>query len=105
MRLRDRGLNPRNTDPCVFLRKDNIVLYYIDDWILITENNTNATDDLFTDSLMICPEIFKHEDEGLLCRYLGVIVDIKNDGSIHIYQPNLIKRLSGNIYIEEHEKL
>jgi len=101
--LRDRGFKASETDPCVFLRKDCIVLCYVDDCILITKRNTKVADDL-VDSLMNGHENFKLEDEGPLCRYLGVIVDRDKDGSIHMYQPNLVKRFLGLVCIEEHEK-
>ena len=101
--LRDRGFKASETDPCVFLRKDCIVLCYVDDCILISKKNSKVADDL-VHSLMNGPENFKLEDEGSLCRYLGVIVDVNKDGSIHMYQPNLINRFLGLVCIEEHEK-
>ena len=67
------------------------MLCYVDDCILISKNNTKVADDL-VHSLMNGPENFKLEDEGSLYRYLGVIVDVNKDGSIHMYQSNLIKR-------------
>ena len=101
--LRKRDFKPRETDPCVFLRKDCIVLCYVDDCILKTKKNTGVADDLVK-LLLNSPENFKLEDEGSLCRYLGVITDISKDGSIQMHQPNLIKRFLGLVCIVEYEK-
>ena len=39
-----------------------------------------------------------------MCRYLGEVVEINNDGSIHMHQPNLIKSFFGLVCIKEHKK-
>ena len=63
--LRDRGFKSSETDPCVFLRKDCIILCY-DDCILVSKKNTKVADDL-VNSLLNGPDSFKLEDESSLC--------------------------------------
>ena len=60
--LEARGFKESVADPCVFLRGDTIVLVYVNDCILLSQNKT--TIDEFITSLKNGPEIFEFTDEG-----------------------------------------
>jgi len=44
--LQDRGFKPSNIDRCVYLRKDCIVLVYVDECVLIQRKNSTSVDSL-----------------------------------------------------------
>ena len=58
--IESRGFKASSIDPCVHLRKDCILLVYVDDCIIISKKNTSVAADLMK-SLM--DDGFKLEDE------------------------------------------
>ena len=42
--LEDRGFKESVADPSVFMKKDMIVLVYVDDYILLSQNKTTIDD-------------------------------------------------------------
>ena len=90
--LEDRGFKESVADPCVFLRKDMIVLTYVDDCILLSPSK--ETIDNFILSLKDGPENFAFTDDGSLERYLGVeITRLPDDSGFTLTQPHLIERI------------
>ena len=90
--LEERGFHESNSDACVFLKKDMIVLVYVDDCILISTKNKIIED--FLASLSNGPENFIFTDEGKLDKYLGVEIQKHQEGNgFTLTQPFLIERI------------
>ena len=66
-------------------------------------NKGSKVADRFVKSLYCSPEKFILEDEGSLDKYLGVDVDRRKDGSIHLSQSGIIARFLALVCINEHE--
>ena len=79
------------TDPCVFIKKDSIVLVYADNCLIFSRKNSGISDK-FIHSLTHGKENFEFTDEGDLSKYLGVDIVKKKDSSIECTQPHLIER-------------
>ena len=91
--LRARGYDQQSeTDPCVFIGKECVILTYVDDCIMIQRRGSSAADDLIA-SLKDGPEKFEFTDDGNLEKYLGVDVHWRKDGKIELTQPHLITRI------------
>ena len=79
-------------DPCVFIKKDMIVLVYVDDCILLSTKDSIIND--FIKSLSTGPENFIFANEGNLDRYIGAEVQkLANKSSFELTQPFLIERI------------
>ncbi len=91
--LTSRGFKESVADPCVFIRKDMIILVYMDDCILISKERSSI--DAFITSLKNGPENFVFTDKGELKRYLGVEISPLPDGSsgFSMTQPFLIEQI------------
>jgi hypothetical protein len=98
--LEARGYKQQSeSDPCVFLGKDSIVLTYVDDCIVIHKRGSSAADDLIQ-ALKEGHENFDFTDDGSLETYLGVDVKRHKDGRIELTQTHLIQRLLDVIGID-----
>ena len=60
------------------------LLYYVDDCLMFSLSK-NKIGEVYV-SLQ---EYFKTEDDGYLNKYLGIDLDLRPDGSIHLSQPYL----------------
>lgn len=90
--LEDRGLQESAADACVFFKKDLIILVYVDDCNLIS--NQSSTLKGFVESLKDGPENFIFTDKGKLDKYLGVDIKKTEDGKgFSLTQPFLIERI------------
>ena len=78
-------------DSCVFLRADSIVLCYVDDCIIIANEN-HIIDDLVT-SFKNGPEKYYFTVKGTIKNYLGVKIVTHQDGSFETQQPLFIKKI------------
>jgi hypothetical protein len=97
--LERRGFTESKSDPCVFLKKDMIILTYVDDCILIS--NKKEMLDQFIHSLANGIEKFEFTDEGAIDKYLGVeVVKLKNKEFI-LRQPFLIQRILTALNVTE----
>ena len=72
------------------MKKDMIVLTYVDDCILISTKREML--DRFTDSLKNGIEKFEFTDEGPLDKYLGVEIEKLDRNEFILRQPHLIQR-------------
>jgi hypothetical protein len=63
-----------------------VFVVYVDDGILLSPSMENIRK-----CLTKLHEMFKMTEEGDICDYVGVNIERKEDGSIHMTQPNLIK--------------
>lgn len=90
--LQARGYQQQSeSDPCVFIGKDCVILTYVDDCILLQRKGSSAVDDLIQ-SLREGHENFDFTDDGTLERYLGVDVKRHSDGRIELMQKHLMLR-------------
>ena len=89
--LKDRGFKLLMIDPCVFIQDNCVILVYVDDCIIISKDTKVI--DRFVNSMMNGQEGFTLTDDGDLAHFLGVEIEYKDDGSIHMMQPHLIQRM------------
>jgi len=94
--LESEGFVRSEIDQCVFIRKDCIVLLYVDDMIAMSK------DDKVLNTLV---ENLKRKnyiltDEGSLTKYLGVDVKYKANGNFELTQPFLIQRIIDLLGVE-----
>ena len=83
------GFKPSETDLCLFIRDDAIILIYVDD-ALVFFRNKEAADNLFTQMR----DIDLHfEEEDSVAGFLGVHIDRREDGSILLSQKGLTERI------------
>ena len=68
--LGDRGFITSKADPCVFMKKNMMVLLYVDDMIVVSRKQ-NQIENLYN-SLLQGNENFKLTKEGKIDNYLGV---------------------------------
>jgi hypothetical protein len=76
-------------DPCLFLRKDCIFVAYVDDGIFLSHHSQVADNVIAS----LVKDNFDLTKEGDLVAYLGVQIERQSDGSLHLCQPALIKRV------------
>jgi hypothetical protein len=96
--LEDRGFKESQGDPCVFIRKDMIILVYVDDCVLVSPSGDVIK--AFIDSLTNGPEKFAFTDEGSMEKYLGVDIQKLGNGEFVLRQPFLIQRILEALGIE-----
>mmetsp|Transcript_14797 Transcript_14797/g.21891 ORF Transcript_14797/g.21891 Transcript_14797/m.21891 type:complete len:426 (-) Transcript_14797:484-1761(-) len=94
--LKKKGRNfvSSQTDPCLFVRHNCILLIYVDD-VLIIGKNIMAIESVIT-SLKHGEEDFEFTDQGTVETYLRVEIirsSDPNDSSFELRQPFLIRRL------------
>ena len=91
--LTNIGFTPTRSDPCVFTRDKNIIIMYVDDCVIISHSEGEAS--------QIMEEIknqgLKLTDEGTMETYLGIQIDKQEDGSFTMSQPFLLDRIIGSI--------
>ena len=88
--LEAHGFKACDTDQCIFVRHDAIILMYVDDCIILSRKDSTA--DAIIRSLKQGNENFDFTNDGDLERYLGMNFTRKG-GKIIITQPNLINRI------------
>ena len=80
------------SDPCLFISKDMIILVYVDDCILIS--NEALVIQNFISSLKAGTEDFVFTEEGTMNSYLGIdISPLSDKKSFMLSQPLLIDRI------------
>jgi hypothetical protein len=89
--LKDHGFKESQSDPCVFIRKDMIILIYVDDCVLVSKSSDVIKS--FIDSLTNGPEQFVFTDEGSMDKYLGVNIQKLDNNEFVLRQPFLISRI------------
>jgi hypothetical protein len=88
------GFTPSPIDPCLFLRKDCIFLFWVDDAIICSHDDStivSVIDDLRQRNF----DIDNDTGVGSMENYLGIKLAPDNSisGSIHLTQPHLISRI------------
>ena len=87
--LVDIDFTQSEADPCMFLKKDMVVVLYVDDIIVVEKQEI---EDLYL-SLKEGNEHFKLTKEGKIDKYLGVELVDTGQGSFEARQPHLISRI------------
>jgi hypothetical protein len=91
--LKAAGFEPSDIDPCLYFRGSTILMIYVDDCLVIDPKEDNIKK-AFED---IKSQGFDMTDEGNLKDYLGVDVDRRDNGTIHLSQPKLMTRILSTI--------
>jgi hypothetical protein len=91
-KLRDsllfRGFRQSSVDPCLFIRKDIILIVYVDDCLLFARDDTTL--DSFVLSLQ---EEFNLTCDGDVGAFLGIQFTRTSTGSLELTQPGLIAKI------------
>ena len=86
--MRARGFTSSAIDQCVFLKKNCVVLVYVDDCLIFHKSKEGVS--ACIDSLA---NEFDITREGSIEKYLGVNIHWHSDGTIEMTQPFLIERI------------
>lgn len=87
-----RGFSKTKADCCVYIRKNIIILVYVDDCILISKGKHHIND--FIVSLKNDAKKYEFTDEGDMQHYLDIEITKASDGSSFILsQPFFIERI------------
>ena len=94
------GFVQSTIDPCIFFYKNKVILLmYVDDFVI-----GGATDADIDEALDIMQDNADVKDKGDINDYVGVHVEILEDGSIELTQPHLIKAILEDLQIQENSK-
>ena len=91
-----RGFKQSLVDPCLFYKRDLVLITYVDDCILMSPD-ANKIDDCIRD----LGKDYSLEDEGDINAYLGINVTRPTKDSIELNQPALIKRIIDSIGLKD----
>lgn len=81
------------SDPCIFTKGTNIIIFYVEDCIIMFKNKEEA--DALVSKLKT--KGYKSTDEGTMEEYLGIMIAHNADGSYRMSQPHLIDRIIDSI--------
>ena len=88
-------------DPCVFLRKDAIILTWVDDCLVFSKDLSVITNIVGTLKKSFDVDLEENINSGDVSRYLGLVIDRKEDNSFEIRQPFLIDRILKLLEIDD----
>ena len=94
--LLDRGFKQSQVDPCLFYKKDLILITCVDDCILISPNPQ-----LLDEWVINMKQDFTPEDEGNINAYLGINVTYPTKTSIKLNQPALIQCIIDSLNLKD----
>ena len=80
---------PTESDPCVFMREDDTMILYVDDCIIILNDEAGAN----YIHRELATHRFKTTDEESMESYLGLQFTHNNDGSFRVVQRLLTERI------------
>ena len=98
------GFKPSSIDPCVFLRKDAIMLTWVDDCLIFSKDLKVVTQIVDTLKEDFDVELEEDINKGDVSRYLGMIIDRNKDQSFEIRQPFLIDRILALLELDDNVK-
>ena len=84
--LTNIGFEQSAYEECLYFRDDTILLLYVDDLIIMSKAETDV-DKAFRDI----------QREGTLNDYLGIEVQRKRNGTIHLIQPTIIRQIINSL--------
>ena len=91
--LHKMGFRPTESDPCVLTKGTDTIVLYVDDCIIISNNENDAE----RINQELARHGFKTTDEGTMEEYLGLQFQHHHDGSFRVSQPLLIDRIINTI--------
>ena len=94
--LLDRNFKQSDIDPCLFYKKDLILITYVDDCILISPN-AHLLDEWVIDM----KKDYTLEDEGDINAYLGINITCPNPNTFKMNQPALIERIINSLQLKD----
>jgi hypothetical protein len=94
-KLEDMGFRASDADPCLFVSKKVIVLIYVDDTLLYSRESTDI-DAVVTGLRQRGMDLEEEED---VAGFLGVHIDRRPDGTIHLTQKGLTQRIIDSLTI------
>jgi hypothetical protein len=89
------GFVQSEADPCLFISSDIICLIYVDDALLFYKNKTSI--DILTNKMKQEGMLFREEES--VAGYLGVHIDRRNDGTIHLTQKGLADKIIDSLHL------
>ena len=98
--LEAEGFVKSEVDQCVFMRKDCVILVYVDDMIALAEDD-KILNEIVTN---LKKQNYILTDEGTLTKYLGVDVKTKTNGGFELTQKFLIQRIIDLLGLEGESK-
>ena len=96
--MRDIGFTPSAFDPCLYYRGSVLFLVYIDDCIVFGPT-AGAIDQVIKD-LRSSPQQFTVDDQGDVGDFLGIQIKKRDDGSVHLSQPQLIDSIIKDLHLQ-----
>jgi hypothetical protein len=98
--LIDVGFEQSTVDECLYYKGSTILLVYVDDCIII-DADFSKIQQAFED---LKARGYDMTDEGDLKDYLGVDVDRRSDGTVHLTQPKMINQILRDVFFNERTK-
>ena len=96
--MRDIGFTPSAFDPCLYYRGSVLFLVYIDDCIVFGPT-AGAIDQVVKD-LHSSSQQFTVDDQGDVGDFLGIQIKKRDDGSVHLSQPQLIDSIIKDLHLQ-----
>ena len=93
--LEMRGSHQSQVDPCVFYRKDSVILTYVEYCVIVSHKQETITS-LF-ESLSNGPESRVLIDEGDISNYLGVSIKKNSYGTFKLLKLHLVRKIINNV--------
>ena len=94
------GYIQSKVDPCLFYKKDLIIMTYIDDCIIFAKDHNKVKE-----IIKLLEDNFKLIDEGDLSVYLGINIPRNSNRTWTLSQPFLIERIIKALYLEDNSRV
>ena len=94
-KLESLGFKQTDSDPCLFISPTVICLIYVDDALLVYQDQ-GSVDDL-TNRMKLAGMLFNVESD--VAGYLGVLIDRRQDGTIVMRQEGLAKKIIEALFL------
>jgi hypothetical protein len=89
------GFRQSDADPCLFISEDIICLIYVDDALLFYKDKKSI--DELTNKMKQEKMLFREEES--VAGYLGVHIDRRDDGTIHLTQKGLAEKIVDALHL------
>jgi hypothetical protein len=93
------GFVQSEADPCLFISADIICLIYVDDALLFYKDKQSIN--ILTDKMKLEGMLFREEES--VAGYLGVHIDRRDDGTIHLTQKGLADKIVDSLHLSGDE--
>ena len=97
--LIERGYKQSDVDPCLFFKKDSVIVTYVDNCIIFAKDHSKVKE-----IIKSLESNFKLTDEGDLSAYLGIDITKYRENSWTLSQPFLINRIIKALGLEDDSK-